>query len=133
MKRSEIASVVTILCVAAPAAAEPIGTWVNPSHTVEVVTRDCGKALCGWVTWSTADAALDAAAAGTSHLIGTEVLLNYLPAAAANWRERVLVPDMGRTFDSMISHVDANNIRVSGCVLYGLACRSEIWTRVDSK
>lgn len=124
---------IAMSCFAVPAAAEPIGIWINPSHTVEVVTRDCGPALCGWVAWSTAQAAADAAAGGTLHLVGTEVLLNYHPATAANWRGRVLVPDMGRTFESMISLVDANDIRVGGCVLHGLACRSEVWTRVDAK
>ena len=111
--------------------AEPTGLWINPAHSVEVATAVCGAALCGRITWANSTALGDARAGGVLQLTGTEILENYHRSGAASWHGRILVPDMGRTFSSTLTLVGADRLRISGCLLGGLLCKSQIWTRVE--
>lgn len=111
--------------------AAPTGLWVNPARSVKVATAPCGAALCGRVAWASGAASTDARAGGTPRLAGTEILQDYHRAGAATWQGRVLVPDMGRTVDSTLTLLDTDRLKVSGCVLGGLFCKSQIWTRVE--
>ena len=112
-----------------PATAAALGTWINPHGTVKVQTGACGAALCGHVVWASARANADAAESGVPRLIGTELLSNYRPVGAGRWRGEVYVPDMGRRFASTIEPQGADGLRISGCILGGLICRSQIWHR----
>ncbi|WP_336958552.1 DUF2147 domain-containing protein [Sphingobium aquiterrae] len=107
-----------------------IGTWINPRGTVAVETRPCGAALCGRVSWASAQAQQDAADAGVRPLIGIELLQDFHPAASGRWEGTVFVPDMGRRFQSIIAMQDGGRMRVSGCILGGLFCKSQIWRRM---
>jgi len=107
-----------------------IGTWINPRGSVAVETRPCGAALCGRVSWANAEAQQDAADAGVHPLIGTELLQDFHPAASGRWEGIIFVPDMGRRFQSIIAMQDGGRMRVSGCILGGLLCKSQIWRRM---
>jgi uncharacterized protein (DUF2147 family) len=107
----------------------PDGTWINPRGTVAVKAGDCGGKLCGWVSWANATALADAADAGVRRLVGTELLQDYKPGGHRRWIGRVYVPDMGRSFQSTIEEVDASHLKISGCILGGLLCKSQIWRR----
>ncbi|MEE4451613.1 DUF2147 domain-containing protein [Novosphingobium resinovorum] len=112
---------------AAPSPAE--GVWLNPSGSVAVRTGACGPGLCGRVVWASAKARADAQGSGIASLIGTELLQDYRPAGRV-WRGTVYVPDMGRRFDSRIEPLSPTQLKISGCVLGGLLCRSQVWTRI---
>jgi len=115
---------------ATPAATgEEIGTWVNPHGSVKVQTGRCGDKLCGWVVWADQDATADAAASGVRPIVGTTLLRDYISTSPGNWQGHVFVPDMGHTYYSTISLVDANDLKISGCVLGGLICKSQVWHR----
>jgi uncharacterized protein (DUF2147 family) len=43
----------------------------------------------------------------------------------------VFVPDMGRRFASQIDQLSPGRMRVRGCILGGLLCKSQNWTRID--
>jgi uncharacterized protein (DUF2147 family) len=119
------------------AAADVIGTWINPRGTVKVRTGDCahddaGKAgggLCGWVVWAAPKAEADARDSGVTRLIGTELLRGYRSTGRGLYKGEVYVPDMGRTFYSTIEQRGANDLKISGCILGGLICRSQDWHR----
>lgn len=113
----------------APAPGSVIGTWVNPRGSVRVATGDCGGKLCGWVVWANQEALADARDSGVPRLIGIELLQDYHATGAGRWQGQVYVPDMGRTFYSTIAQVDADRMRISGCVLGGLICKSQTWQR----
>ncbi len=113
----------------APAAAPVDGTWINPRGTVVVTTGDCRDKLCGWVSWASDQALADAADSGVTHLVGTELLQDYHATASGRWTGRVYVPDMGRTFYSTIEQLDDNRLKISGCLLGGWFCKSQIWQR----
>lgn len=106
------------------------GLWLNPKGSVAVQTAACGPALCGRVVWASAEAKADARDSGVSNLLGTELLQDYRASGGGVWKGTVFVPDMGRRFTSEIDAVSANAIKVKGCILGGLVCRSQVWTRL---
>lgn len=108
---------------------DAIGTWSNPRGTVKVKTGNCGSNLCGWVVWAAPQAIADARESGVTRLVGTELLKNYHSTGSGQYQGRVYVPDMGRTFFSTIKQKDANSMRISGCILHGLICKSQDWHR----
>ncbi|MFC0684547.1 DUF2147 domain-containing protein [Novosphingobium clariflavum] len=107
----------------------PYGRWLNPAGDVEVSVAPCGTLLCGTVTWVGGQALADAADAGVSHLVGTQLLQGYRRQDAGNWQGQVFVPDMGSTFFSRIHQPDEGHLKISGCILHGLLCKSQVWTR----
>lgn len=111
------------------ASGEEIGTWVNPHGSVKVQTGRCGDKLCGWVVWANQEATADAAEGGVSQIVGTTLLRNYVSTRPGNWVGEVFVPDMGHTYYSTLSQLDANQLKISGCVLGGLICKSQVWHR----
>jgi len=107
-----------------------IGVWINPRGTVKVETGDCAGNLCGWVVWAAPEAQADARDSGVARLIGTELLRDYHSVGAGRYEGTVYVPDMGRSFFSRIRQQNADTLRISGCILDGLICKSQDWRRV---
>lgn len=103
------------------------GIWVNPHNTVKVETDDCGGKLCGWVVWATPEAEKDACDGGVQQLVSTKLLQDYQKIGSNRWQVRVFVPDMGRTFSSTITLEEPDTLMISGCILGGLICKSQIW------
>lgn len=114
-------------------APEAIGVWVNPRGSVKVQTGTCPgdhpDNLCGWVVWAAPQAEADARDGGAARLIGTELLRGYRVAGPGLYRGVVYVPDMGRTFYSTIEQRGADHLKISGCILGGLICKSQDWRR----
>lgn len=124
---------IALLGLSATAQAEapptPIGLWQNPRGTILVRTRACGQLLCGNIVWAAPAAIADAREAGVTSLVGTELLVDYRPKSAGHWTGQVYVPDQGRRFYSTIDQTSANSLRISGCILGGLICKHQDWTR----
>lgn len=125
------------LCIAtASSGAVPIssaavyGVWLNPHGSVKVQTKSCGPTLCGSIVWANSEAISDARDAGVSKLIGIQLLSGYRLKSPGLWQGRAYVPDMGRTFYSRIEQTAPDRLKISGCILGGLICKSQIWTRV---
>lgn len=143
MKTSRIALAAACLAIALdpigllaqpqPRAAAPqssvYGDWINPRHSVTVEIAPCGTLLCGAVVAASSEAQQDAREGGTAQLIGTRLLRDYHHTAAGQWQGRVFVPDRGDTFYSTISQLDSSRLRISGCILGGLICKSQVWQR----
>ncbi|MBN8817786.1 MAG: DUF2147 domain-containing protein [Sphingomonas sp.] len=106
-----------------------IGRWINPYGSVVVETQPCGERLCGRVSWANPEAQQDARDSGVPSLIGTQLLEDYRPAGSRQWRGRVYVPDLGHSFQSTIVMEDTGTLRISGCILGGLICKSQRWRR----
>lgn len=114
---------------ATPPPTTPIGLWQNPKGTIMVRTHLCGALLCGNVVWASPKAMADARDAGVTSLIGTELLSDYRRSASDRWTGQVYVPDQGRRFYSTIEVKGTNALRISGCILGGLLCKRQDWTR----
>ena len=110
--------------------ASVFGLWRNPKGSVEVDIRPCGANACGTIVWANAKAKEDARKAGTKELIGLQVFRDLRQDQSGAWRGRVFAPDMGMTFSGTARLVGAQNLRAKGCVLAGIICKSQLWTRV---
>jgi uncharacterized protein (DUF2147 family) len=110
------------------------GLWMNPKHTLAVHTDTCGQdgahTLCGRIVWASKQAQADATDASVPRLVGTELLENYRLRAPGVWQGTVFVPDMGRRFASEIDELSSDRLKVKGCILGGLLCKSQVWTRI---
>ena len=104
-----------------------IGRWANPRGTLAVETAPCaGGALCGRIVWASAQAR----GAGLPDLVGTQLLRGYPRNRTGSWEGTVFVPDMGRTFPSRLRQTSPVTLTISGCVVGGLLCKSQVWHRV---
>ena len=85
---------------ATPAAAAPglAGSWTNPARSIIVKIGPCGGTLCGRVVSASAKARADAADAGTSPLVGVELISAIEPTGPGRWRADIFVPDQNGGF-----------------------------------
>lgn len=116
---------------ASPVGDQANGLWLNPDGTVAVRTRACGDMLCGWIVWASDEAQNDARESGIQRLVGTQLLEDYRPEGRNSWIGTVYVPDMGRRFASRIQQTAPQRLKIKGCVMGGLICRSQMWTRIE--
>lgn len=114
--------------VAAPAS--PVGTWRNAADSVRIRVAPCGGGLCGTVVSASEAAQADAAAGGTERLVGTELFHDLRRDDDGVWASTVFVPDLGREVDGTLELSSPSTLVFSGCLLAGLACKSQTWTRV---
>lgn len=107
------------------------GTWINPKRTVTVVTSPCGQLLCGTIVSATPEVQAIAKKAGAPPLVGSKLLRDYRQTGKDKWQGKVFVPDRNASYYSTIKQLNANQLKISGCILGGLLCKSQIWTRVS--
>ena len=108
------------------------GHWTNASETIVVMIAPCSDTgLCGTVEWASDKAETDAARAGTTSLIGTEILHGFVPAGENRWKGRLFVPDLNKRSAGEVRLLETDRLRVRGCTLGRLVCKSQIWTRTS--
>jgi uncharacterized protein (DUF2147 family) len=107
-----------------------LGLWHNPQNTLQVRTQACGGELCGIIAHATPTAEQDAREAGVKQLVGVQLLSGYRETGPGKWSGTVYVPDMGRSFSSRIVQLSPDTLKISGCLIGGWFCKSQIWTRV---
>lgn len=117
--------------LATASAAAPIeGQWANPQHSVTVRIARCGPAWCGRVIHANARARQAAAAAGTPHLVGTELMSGLRPTGDGQWSGTMFVPDRNIRAEGSVRMIGPRTLEVQGCAVGGLVCKSQNWTRV---
>ena len=120
------------LAAMAVAADAPIeGKWKNPSGSVVVAIEPCGGAWCGTVTSASDGAKADARRGGTATLIGTRLMTGFKPAGGGRWRGRLFIPDMNHRSNAELRIAGANQLKVTGCMVGRMICKSQMWTRTD--
>ena len=109
------------------------GLWRNSTGSVIVAIEPCGAAMCGTVKWASEQAQADARRGGTDPLIGVEVLSHFEEKRSGRWRGKLFVPDANRRATAELRLLGSDRLKVTGCALAGLICKSEIWTRADTE
>jgi uncharacterized protein (DUF2147 family) len=121
------------LLAAAPASAQAIeGQWTNYKKSVVVQVERCGTAYCGTVIEASEKAKAKARKGGTPSLVGTQILTGLKPIGDGKFRGRAFVPKRNIHATATVRQLSADVMQVSGCVLGGLICDNEKWTRVTS-
>ncbi len=90
----------------------------------------CGASMCGTVVWASDKAKADALRGGTANLTGLQLFRNFR-TSQSEWRGKVYVPDIGKTFSGTIKVVDDKTLTGAGCLIGRVGCRSQTWTRIE--
>lgn len=119
----------TLAAFMAPSAgAAPIeGLWKNPIGSAIIAIAPCGNALCGKVVWASARGQREVAK-NNSHIVGTVVLTDVKPKANG-WAGKLYIPDDNIHVSAKLQLLNAGQLKLTGCGLVGLICRSQVWTR----
>ena len=122
-----------VACLALSAAQSPPapieGLWKNPTGTAIIAIRPCGPALCGKVVWASAGGQREVAR-NAPRLLGTTVL-SGLRFAHNRWTGILYSPDDNIHVSAKLQLLNNRDLKLTGCVLAGLLCRSQVWTRND--
>lgn len=131
MKRffTSIASV----SLATAASAAPIeGRWQNPKDSVIIDVAPCGGGTwCGKVSWASPKAKADARKGGTQRLVGMHLLTGLKPDGDGGWRGRAYLPKRNIHANAIIRTAGGDTMIVKGCLIAGMICKEQRWTRVN--
>lgn len=111
----------------APSAIE--GYWKNPIGSAIIAIAPCGNTLCGKVVWASARGQREVAK-NTSNVIGTTVLTG-LRKSGNRWAGTLYIPDDNVHVSARLEPVGHRQLKLTGCAIMGLICRTQLWTRVD--
>ena len=138
-----IAAIGLALVAIAPAlAADPFGTWLTEDTKGKIHIVNCGGALCGNLVWikepldpETNRPKLDKHNVDASKqgrpLLGIPIVLNMKPSGADKWEGQVYNAEDGNTYSGSFTLTGANSAQLKGCVLGGLICKGQNWTRAN--
>lgn len=131
--RKFFVTIAAIILASAPASAQAIeGKWTNPKRTVVVQVARCGAAYCGTVVQASEKAKAKARKGGTANLVGTQILTGLKPLGDGRFRGRAFVPKRNAHATATVRQLGDDSMQVQGCILGGLLCDNERWTRVPS-
>ena len=124
------AAAVAVAGLAVPAqAANATGGWRNPKNTVHVKLQPCGATMCGTVIWAAPKAQAKARAAGQK-LVGAQLFREFKAVGPNQWKGRVFVPDMNRTFSGTITAESPTRMVGKGCLIGGFFCKQQTWVKI---
>jgi uncharacterized protein (DUF2147 family) len=123
-----------VMLTAGPAlAADPTGDWLVENGSGQVRIENCGGALWGVVSWESApgrDTNNPDPALRSRPTLGLPLLLDMRTKDQERWEGHVYNVENGKTYDANIKLVNPNVLRIEGCVLGGIFCGGQNWTRV---
>jgi uncharacterized protein (DUF2147 family) len=144
-----LAATAIILGTLLPAASAPAtasdatGLWSTEDDKAQIRITQCdSEALCGAIASlkepidpQTGRAKTDKhnsdPALRNHPLIGTWILLGMKPAGTPNrWEGKVYNAEDGKQYTAYLTMTGASALKIEGCVLGGLICRSQTWSRV---
>jgi uncharacterized protein (DUF2147 family) len=127
--------------MAAATAPDVSGEWLVNDGTAKIRIENCGGAMWGVVAWEKVAGGHDSQNPDPSKrnrpTLGLPILLNMQLKQAYSWNKQpdrwdgqVYNAQNGKTYDSHISLLSPETLRIEGCVL-GFLCGGENWTRVN--
>jgi len=105
------------------------GNWKNPIGSAIITVAPCGDLLCGKVAWASARGQREASTS-TSNVVGTTVLTGF-KQTGNRWTGRLFIPDDNVHVSAKLQLLGERQLKLTGCAVAGLFCRSQIWTRYD--
>jgi uncharacterized protein (DUF2147 family) len=105
------------------------GNWKNPIGSAIITVAPCGEMLCGKVAWASARGQREASTS-TPNVVGTTVLTGF-KQTGNRWTGRLFIPDDNVHVSAKLQLLGERQLKLTGCAVAGLFCRSQIWTRYD--
>ena len=134
MKRAVLAAFGLALLVlpAHAQSTDPSGTWLTASGDTRVRIARCGGAYCGTIVSSTyqKDTNNQDPKLRDRNIVGVQMMWDLKPSSDG-YSGQLYNPQDGRTYTGKLNLTAPNALQLSGCVLGGLLCRSQTWTRVN--
>lgn len=119
-----------------PAQADPmndiVGRWRDSDGESEIAISRCGAALCGRIVWLKEprfDRFNPDETLRTRSLLGMQVLSGFKPDAKSVLSGEGYNPADGKTYQTTLELAAPDSLVVRGCVLGGLICDDDTWTR----
>jgi uncharacterized protein (DUF2147 family) len=131
-----VLSLIGVLSLAAPVLAQnrdPSGTYLSESGDTRVRIARCGGAYCGTIVavrGETKDVNNPDTGLRGRNLVGVQMISNIRPAGEGFEGSLYNYKD-GKTYSGRMNFSGGNAMQLSGCVLGGLICRTQTWTRVN--
>jgi uncharacterized protein (DUF2147 family) len=120
-------------------AADPAGTWLTEEGKATVRVADCGGALCGTIVAlkepndASGKPKIDKnnvdAGKRNRPIIGVQIVTGLKPDGANKWSGQIYNPEDGKTYNLSVTLPTANTLKVQGCMLGGVLCKTNTWTR----
>ncbi|MGO4704293.1 DUF2147 domain-containing protein [Microvirga sp. 2MCAF38] len=112
--------------------ADPTGTYLSESGETRVKIAKCGQVFCGTII-SVQGEAKDAnnpdPALKTRNLVGVHMISDIKPAGEGFTGQLYNYKD-GKTYTGKMNF-QGQAMKLSGCVLGGLICRTQTWSKVN--
>ena len=117
------------------------GTWLTADGSSKVLFEPCAAAICGKIVWisdpidaETGGPVVDKhnpnAALRSRPLVGITLLFGLKPGGDPNqWEGSVYNPEDGGVYGVTITLNDATHLELKGCLIAGLLCQGETWTK----
>lgn len=93
----------------------------------------CDAAFCGRVQRASEEAVADARKHGTDSLVGATLLSGTVPHGEGRWRARLFVPDLNKTSKVELRLLGFDRLKVTGCAVGRVVCKSQVWARVEAE
>lgn len=115
---------------AAQAPTAPIqGLWKNPIGSAIIAIEPCGPSFCGRVVWAS-QRGQGEVASHTRQVVGTTVLTGLRPDRG-HWTGTLYIPDDNIQVSARLQPLARGEMKLTGCALIGLICRTQVWTRTE--
>jgi uncharacterized protein (DUF2147 family) len=134
MRRVSLAVVLMAFTCGAASAADPAGEWLVKDGSAQIRIEPCANGLWGFISWVKApgtDRNNPDPAKRTRSIVGVPIVRSMHPVRPNRWEGEVYNADSGKMYSASITLVSDDVLRIEGCVLGGLFCGGENWTRVQ--
>src|SRR3954451_15107949 len=115
-------------------AADPTGDWMVADKVATIRVAECNGAMWGVVAWEKTPGGRDINNPDTAKqsrpTLGMPILIDMKKKTGVDqWEGQVYNAKDGKSYQSTIKPVGADQLEIQGCVL-GFLCGGETWTRV---
>jgi uncharacterized protein (DUF2147 family) len=142
LRATSIASLLLAASLLPAYAADPLGTWFTEEGKATVRMADCGGALCGTIVAlkepndpqsgkPKVDKNNADAGKRSRPIIGVQIVIGLKPDGANKWSGQIYNPEDGKTYNLSVTLPNTNTLKVQGCMLGGVICKTQTWTRAS--
>lgn len=111
----------------------PEGLWLVKDQTARIRIEKCGNEMWGTIAWQKEpknDTSNPNPALHKRPLLGSAVLIGMKPVEANRWEGDVYNARDGKTYSSKMAVLGPGTLEIKGCVMGGMICGGENWTRI---
>ncbi len=124
--RTALTAALLSFATTAAFAGDPSGLWASEKSDdgkwIDVTVAPCGDQMCGTIT---------KVHGGDTSIEGTVMIKGMNAYGADRWDDgEIYAADDKKWYDGKMKLVSDSQLDVSGCVAFGIICRSQSWTRL---